>query len=197
MLREEQCVCVSFCWGVDRSMCQGGYKIPRRTKGVIRSSQGHRPSLFLLNKIHQDSVSLREYITFAKITGEREISLQTVMLAFKAIWEEVQTLTTDGISNDGLFRSLSHPFTYQSFCTSLCSLSDSTQWLDTVKLLDSYGYFHWSALQNEEICLCLYLKNLLFSTNIVLSLLYYVNLLDFTSFIVGLGNKTMTIIIEI
>lgn len=114
-------------------MCQGGYKIPRRTKGVIRSSQGRRPSLFLLNKIHQDSVSLSEYITFAKITGEREISLQTVTPAFKAIWEEVQTLTTDGVSNDELFRSLSHPFTYQSFCTSLCSLTASTQRLEIVQ----------------------------------------------------------------
>lgn len=109
--------------GGDSPMCQGGYKIPRRTKGVIWSSQGRRPSLFLLNKIHQDSVSLCEYITFAKITGEREISLQTVTPAFKAIWEEVQTLTTDGISNDRLFPSLSHPFTYQSFWISLCTLT--------------------------------------------------------------------------
>lgn len=88
---------------------------------MIRSSQGRRPSLVLLDKIHQDSVSLSEYITFAKITGERGISLQTVTPAFRAIWEEVPTLTTDGISNDGLFRSLSHPFAYQSCCTSLCS----------------------------------------------------------------------------
>lgn len=108
-------------------LCQGGYKIPRRTKGVIRSSQGRRPSLFLLNKIHQDSVSLSEYITFAKIAGEREITLQAVTPAFKAIWEEVQALTTDGISNDGLSRSLSHPLTYQSFGTSLCSLTASAQ----------------------------------------------------------------------
>lgn len=143
--RPQNAVRVSPYWGGDSPMCQGGYKIPGRTKGVIWSSQGRRPSLFLLNKIHQDSVSLSEYITFAKITGEREISLQTVTPAFKAIWEEVQTLTTDGISNDGLFRSLSHPFTYQSFCTSLCSLTASTHWLETVKLLDLY--FHWSGLQ--------------------------------------------------
>lgn len=112
-------------------MCQGGYKIPRRTKGVIRSFQSHRPSLFLLNKIHQDSVSLSEYITFAKITGEREISLQTVTPAFKAIWEEVQTLTTDGISNDRLFRSLSHPFTYQSLAP-LFAHFEQPHLLDTV-----------------------------------------------------------------
>lgn len=93
-------------------MCQGGYKIPRRTKEVIRSFHGRRPSLFLLNKIHQDSVSVSEYITFTKITGEREISLQNVTPPFKAIWEEVQSLTTDGISDDSLFRSLSHPFPY-------------------------------------------------------------------------------------
>lgn len=122
-------------------MCQGGYKIPRRTKGVIRSSQGRRPSLRLLNKIHQDSVSPSEYITFAKITGEREIILLTVTPAFKAIWEEVQTLTTDGISNDRLFRSLSHPFTYQSFCTTLRSPSAPSQWLDTVKSLDYYACY--------------------------------------------------------
>ena len=102
-------------------MCRAGYQIPRRTKGVIRSSQRRRPSLVLLNKIHQDSVSLSEYITFAKITGEREISLQAVTPAFRAIWEEVQTLTTDGVSDDGLFCSLSHPFTYQSLRSSLCS----------------------------------------------------------------------------
>lgn len=63
---------------------RGGYKIPGRTKEVIRSSQGRRPSPFLLNKIHQDSVSLTEYITFAKIAGEREISLQTVTLAVQS-----------------------------------------------------------------------------------------------------------------
>lgn len=122
MLRDPPTVCVSprgggvcVCWvglrgGGGTPMCQGGYKIPRRTKGVIRSSQGRRPSLLLLNQIHQDSVSASEYITFAKITGERQITLRTVTPAFTAIWEEVQALTTDGISNDGLFRSLSHPF---------------------------------------------------------------------------------------
>lgn len=86
-----------------------GYKILGRTKGEMWSSQGRRPSLFLFNKIHQDSVSLSEYITFAKITGESQITLQTVTPPFKAIWEELQTLTTDGISNDRLFPSLSHP----------------------------------------------------------------------------------------
>lgn len=122
----------------------------KRTKGLIWSSQGHRPSLFPLNKIHQDSVSLSEYITFAKITGEREITLQTVTPAFKAIWEEVQTLTTDGISNDRLFRSLSHPFTHQSCRTSFCSLTAPTQWLDTFKLWDLYGYFLSSGLQKQK-----------------------------------------------
>lgn len=151
-------------------MCQGGYKIPRRTKGVIRSSQGCRPSLFLLNKIHQDSVSLSEYITFAKITGEREISLQTVTPAFKAIWEEVQTLTTDGISNDGLFRSLSHPFTYQSFCTSLCSLIASIQWLDTVQLLMLWLFSLIRITKDQESCLCLYIKNFPFLTNMPVNL---------------------------
>lgn len=86
-----------------------GYKIPRRTKGEMWSSQGRRPSLLLFNKIHQDSVSLSEYITSAKITGQSQITLQTVTPPFKAIWEEPQTLTTDGISNDRLFPSLSHP----------------------------------------------------------------------------------------
>lgn len=65
-------------------------------------------------------------LPFAKISGERGISLQTVTPAFKAIWEEVQALTTDGVSDDGLFPSLSHPFTYQSLRASLSSLTAST-----------------------------------------------------------------------
>lgn len=65
-------------------VCGGGYEIPGRTNEAIRSSQGRRPSLFLLNEIHQGSVSLTEYITFAKIAGEREISLQSVTLAVQS-----------------------------------------------------------------------------------------------------------------
>lgn len=117
----------------------------RRTKGAIRSSLGRRPSLFLLNKIHQDSVSLTEYITFAKITSEREISLQTVTPAFRAIWEEVQTLTTDGVSDNGLFRSLSHPVTYQSSRTSPHSLKASPHSPNTVQFCSIPIIFYWSS----------------------------------------------------
>lgn len=155
MLRKPRTVC-EFLLSGDDPVCQGSYKTPRRTKGVIGSSPSRRPSLFLLNKIHQDSVSLSEYITFSKITAEREISLQSVTPAFRAIWEEVQTLTTDGVSHDGLFPSLSHPFTYQSFCTSYCSLTASKQWLYPVQLL-KYGYFPWPELHKmrEVACVCM------------------------------------------
>lgn len=135
--------CVRPYWGADSPVCWGSYEIRRRTKGEIWSSQGCRPSLFLLNKIHQDSVSLGEYITFAKISSEREITLQTVTPPFKAIWEEVQTLTTDGISDDGLFRSLSHPFTYQSPHTSLRSFMAHTH-ISDCWIIRSYSYIYSS-----------------------------------------------------
>lgn len=62
-------------WGADIPVCCGSYEVRGRTKGEIWSSRGRRPSLFLLNKIHQDSVSLGEYITFAKKSLVRQKSL--------------------------------------------------------------------------------------------------------------------------
>lgn len=148
-------MCEKPRWGADSLVCWGSYNIHRRIKGEIWSSHGHRPSPYLLNKIHQDSVSLGEYITFAKISSEKEITLQTVTPPFKAIWKEVPAPTTDGILDDGLFRSLSHPFMYQSSHASPAHLP-LIHTFPTIELSDLIYYIHLSRKDKKYIKIKIY-----------------------------------------